>query len=60
MNDSTPEALFESHLELALKIGRSFPIPNAAIDESEQQARIALSQSGRQFDGWRVLARLDH
>ena len=38
MNELTPEALFESHLELALKIGRSFPIPNAAIDESEQEA----------------------
>jgi len=50
MNDSTPEALFESHLELALKIGRSFPIPNAAIDESEQEARIALWRAASSYD----------
>ena len=50
MNELTPEALFESHLELALKIGRSFPIPNAAIDESEQEARIALWRAASSFD----------
>ena len=50
MNNSTPEALFESHLELALKIGRSFPIPNAAIDESEQEARIALWRAASSYD----------
>ncbi|MFM8765899.1 MAG: sigma-70 family RNA polymerase sigma factor [Spartobacteria bacterium] len=50
MNDSTAEALFESHLELALKIGRSFPIPNAAIDESEQEARIALWRAASSYD----------
>jgi RNA polymerase sigma factor (sigma-70 family) len=50
MNDSTPEALFESHLELALKIGRSFPIPSSSVDECEQEARIALWQAARSFD----------
>ena len=50
MNELTPEALFEAHLELALKIGRSFPIPNAAIDESEQEARIALWRAASSYD----------
>ena len=50
MNATTPESLFESHLELALKIGRSFPIPNSSIEESEQEARIALWQAATSFD----------
>jgi RNA polymerase sigma factor (sigma-70 family) len=50
MNHPFQESLFESHLELALKIGRSFPIPNAALDESEQEARIALWQAASSFD----------
>jgi RNA polymerase sigma factor (sigma-70 family) len=50
MNHSSPEALFESHLELALTIGRSFPIPNSSVDESEQEARIALWQAASSFD----------
>jgi RNA polymerase sigma factor (sigma-70 family) len=50
MNYSSPETLFESHLELALKIGRSFPIPNSSVDESEQEARIALWQAASSFD----------
>ena len=33
-----------------MKIGRSFPIPNAAIDESEQEARIALWRAASSYD----------
>lgn len=50
MNAPTPETLFESHLDLALKIGRSFSIPNSSVDECEQEARIALWQAATSFD----------
>jgi RNA polymerase sigma factor (sigma-70 family) len=50
MNHSLPETLFESHLDLALKIGRSFSIPNSSVDECEQEARIALWQAATSFD----------
>ena len=52
MSDSTPETLFESHLELAAKIGSNFPMANASIDECVQEAGIALPsilfEAGRQ------------
>jgi hypothetical protein len=38
MSDSTPETLFESHLELAAKIGSNFPMANAFIEECAQEA----------------------
>lgn len=38
MSDSTPETLFESHLELVAKIGSNFPLANAFIDECAQEA----------------------
>jgi RNA polymerase sigma factor (sigma-70 family) len=46
----TPEQLFEAHLELALRIGRSFPLVGHAIDESEQEARIALWKAANSYD----------
>jgi hypothetical protein len=49
MNPSTPDQLFEVHLELALKIGRSFPLVGLAIDESEQEARIALWKAANSY-----------
>jgi len=50
MSDSTPESLFESHLELAAKIGSNFPMANASIDECVQEARIALWTAAQAFD----------
>jgi RNA polymerase sigma factor (sigma-70 family) len=50
MNDSTPEALFKSHLELAAKIGSHFQMANASIEESVQEARIALWSAAQAFD----------
>jgi len=50
MNDSTPEALFESHLELAAKIGSHFQMANGSIEESVQEARIALWSAAQSFD----------
>ena len=50
MNDSTPEALFESHLELAAKIGGHFQMANASIEESVQEARIALWSAAQAFN----------
>lgn len=50
MNPSTPDQLFEVHLELALKIGRSFPLVGLAIDESEQEARIALWKAANFYE----------
>jgi DNA-directed RNA polymerase sigma subunit (sigma70/sigma32) len=49
MNDST-EALYESHLELAAKIGSNFQMTNGAIEESVQEARIALWNAAQSFD----------
>ena len=50
MSAFTPEQLFEAHLDFALKIGRSFPLAGHAIDESEQEARIALWKAAGSYD----------
>lgn len=50
MSAFTPEQLFEAHLDLALRIGRSFPLVGHAIDESEQEARIALWKAANSYD----------
>jgi RNA polymerase sigma factor (sigma-70 family) len=50
MNPSTPDQLFEVHLEFALKIGRSFPLVGLPIEESEQEARIALWKAANSYD----------
>jgi len=50
MNTNTPDQLFEAHLDLALRIGRSFPLVGHAIDESEQEARIALWKAANSYD----------
>jgi len=50
MSNSTPESLFESHLELAAKIGSNFPMANASTDECVQEARIALWTAAQAFD----------
>lgn len=50
MQTRTPDQLFESHLDLALRIGRSFPLVGHAIDESEQEARIALWKAANSYD----------
>ena len=50
MVNTTPEILFEAHLELAAKIGSHFPMPNASIEESVQEARIALWSAAQAFD----------
>ncbi|MFZ0435002.1 MAG: sigma-70 family RNA polymerase sigma factor [Chthoniobacterales bacterium] len=47
---STPEQLFESHLDLALKIARSISIIGHNVDEREQEARIALWNAANAFD----------
>ena len=49
MNDSR-EALFESHLELAAKIGSHFQMTNGAIEESVQEAQFALWSTAQSFD----------
>jgi RNA polymerase sigma factor (sigma-70 family) len=50
MNDGTPDALFEAHLHLAASIGRSFPMVNIAIEETEQEARLALWKTANAYD----------
>lgn len=50
MSDSGPEKLFNTHLELASKVGRRFLIPGMSADESIQEARIALWQAANAFD----------
>ena len=50
MNNFTPDSLFEARLELAAKIGSHFPMPNASIEESVQEARIALWSAAQAFD----------
>jgi RNA polymerase sigma factor (sigma-70 family) len=50
MRAFTPEQLFEAHLDMALMIGRSFPLVGHAIDESEQEARIALWKAAGSYD----------
>lgn len=50
MDTKTPESLFEGHLGQALKIGRSFLVPNSTTDECEQEARIALWHAAQTFD----------
>ena len=47
---STPESLFNAHLDLASKIGRNFPMANASIEESVQEARIACWSAAQAFD----------
>jgi RNA polymerase sigma factor (sigma-70 family) len=47
---STPEQLFELHVDLALKIARSLPIIGHTVDEKEQEARIALWKAANAFD----------
>ncbi len=50
MSASTPQQLFESRLELALRIARSIPIIGYSVDEQEQEARIALWKAANAFD----------
>lgn len=50
MSASTPDQLFESHLELALKIARSISIIGHTLDEQEQEARLALWDAAKAFD----------
>ena len=50
MSDHTANNLFQSYLNLASKIGHSFPIPGVSIDESIHEARIALWQAANTFD----------
>jgi RNA polymerase sigma factor (sigma-70 family) len=50
MSTPTPEQLFEANLDLALRIARSFPLVGHAIDESEQEARIALWKATNSYD----------
>lgn len=46
----TPVQLFEANNELALKIGRSFPLAGHSIKESEQEALIALWKAAGSYD----------
>jgi len=50
MNTNDPDQLFEAHMDLALRIGRSFPLVGHAIDESEQEARIGLWKAANSYD----------
>lgn len=50
MSVSTPEQLFESHRDLALKIARSIPIIGHTLDEREQEAQLALWDAANAFD----------
>jgi RNA polymerase sigma factor (sigma-70 family) len=50
MPNSTPKELFESHLNLASKIGRSFSMANISSAESVQEALIALWSAAQSFD----------
>ena len=50
MSESSSENLFEANNELALKIGRSFPIAGHSIPESEQEALSALWKAVNSYD----------
>jgi RNA polymerase sigma factor (sigma-70 family) len=44
------DALFAAHLDVATKLGHSFPIPCFSPEETEQEARLALWQAACKFD----------
>jgi hypothetical protein len=44
MNTHTPEQLFEAHLELALRIGRSFPLLGHAISVEQEPNHYSFFQ----------------
>ena len=50
MSDHGPETLFNAHLQLAARIGQSFPIQGLSLEESTHEARIALWQAANAFD----------
>ena len=50
MSDHGPETLFNAHLQLAARIGQSFPIQGLSMEESTHEARIALWQAANAFD----------
>lgn len=50
MSDHGPETLFNTHLQLAARIGQSFPIQGLSMEESTHEARIALWQAANAFD----------
>ena len=50
MSVSSPQQLFESHLDLALRIARSLPIIGYTVDERQQEARLALWDAANAFD----------
>jgi DNA-directed RNA polymerase sigma subunit (sigma70/sigma32) len=53
MSDHGPETLFNAHLQLAARIGQSFPIQGLSMEESTHEARIALWQAANAFDSTR-------
>jgi RNA polymerase sigma factor (sigma-70 family) len=50
MSLTYPESLFEEHKGMALKIGRSFHLNGYGINESEQEALIALWKAATLYD----------